>query len=89
MNLLCNHTTVLVSVVVNVCDLSSNLVHQEEQKCFTCDSRLPYNRYGNPNSHLIENVITTFEPERKLKWWQSENGEGRRADGFRSFMRTS
>ncbi|XP_029687706.1 laminin subunit beta-4 isoform X3 [Takifugu rubripes] len=47
---------------------------QEEQKCFTCDSRLPYNRYGNPNSHLIENVITTFEPERKLKWWQSENG---------------
>uniref|UniRef100_A0A3Q3WS10 Laminin, beta 4 n=1 Tax=Mola mola TaxID=94237 RepID=A0A3Q3WS10_MOLML len=47
---------------------------QEEQKCFTCDSRLPYNRYNNPNSHLIENVISTFEPERKMKWWQSENG---------------
>lgn len=50
-------------------------LHQEEQKCFTCDSQQPYNRYSNPNSHLIENVITTFEPERKLKWWQSENGE--------------
>uniref|UniRef100_A0A671XN02 Laminin, beta 4 n=1 Tax=Sparus aurata TaxID=8175 RepID=A0A671XN02_SPAAU len=46
----------------------------EEQKCFTCDSRLPYNRYSNPNSHHIENVITTFDPERKMKWWQSENG---------------
>lgn len=57
-------------------------LHQEEQKCFTCDSQLPYNRYSNPNSHLIENVITTFEPERKLKWWQSENGEIRgRSDG--------
>ncbi|XP_049929321.1 laminin subunit beta-4 [Epinephelus moara] len=47
---------------------------EEEQKCFTCDSRLPYNRYNNPNSHRIENVITTFDPERKMKWWQSENG---------------
>ncbi|XP_054475687.1 LOW QUALITY PROTEIN: laminin subunit beta-4 [Anoplopoma fimbria] len=47
---------------------------EEEQKCFTCDSRLPYNRHGNPNSHRIENVITTFDPERKMKWWQSENG---------------
>ncbi|XP_071318517.1 laminin subunit beta-4 isoform X2 [Trachinotus anak] len=47
---------------------------EEGQKCFTCDSRLPYDRYGNPNSHRIENVITTFDPERKMKWWQSENG---------------
>lgn len=54
-------------------------LHQEEQKCFTCDSRLPYNRYSNLNSHLIENVIATFEPERNLKWWQSENGESGRA----------
>lgn len=23
---------------------------------------------------MVENVITTFEPERKRKWWQSENG---------------
>ncbi|XP_028287743.1 laminin subunit beta-4 isoform X2 [Parambassis ranga] len=47
---------------------------EEEQKCFLCDSRLPYNHYSNPNSHRIENIITTFDPERKMKWWQSENG---------------
>ncbi|KAJ8269152.1 hypothetical protein COCON_G00117590 [Conger conger] len=47
---------------------------EDEQKCFTCDSRHPYNRYNNPNSHLIENIITTFDPERKMKWWQSVNG---------------
>uniref|UniRef100_A0A672YMI7 Laminin subunit beta-1 n=1 Tax=Sphaeramia orbicularis TaxID=375764 RepID=A0A672YMI7_9TELE len=46
----------------------------EEQKCFTCDSRQPFDRYSNTNSHRIENIIATFEPERKLKWWQSENG---------------
>ncbi|KAI4872139.1 hypothetical protein NFI96_031073 [Prochilodus magdalenae] len=46
---------------------------EDEQKCFICDSRYPYNRY-NQNSHQIENIITTFEPERKLRWWQSENG---------------
>uniref|UniRef100_A0A672YMJ9 Laminin subunit beta-4-like n=1 Tax=Sphaeramia orbicularis TaxID=375764 RepID=A0A672YMJ9_9TELE len=47
---------------------------EEEQKCFTCDSRQPFDRYSNTNSHRIENIIATFEPERKLKWWQSENG---------------
>ncbi|XP_060770777.1 laminin subunit beta-4 isoform X2 [Neoarius graeffei] len=47
---------------------------EDEQKCFTCDSRSPYNRDNNPNSHQIENIITTFEPEHKMKWWQSENG---------------
>ncbi|XP_035013706.2 laminin subunit beta-4 isoform X1 [Hippoglossus stenolepis] len=47
---------------------------EEEKKCFSCDSRLPYNRYSNPNSHRIENIITTFDLERKTKWWQSENG---------------
>uniref|UniRef100_A0A8C3TDQ1 Laminin subunit beta 4 n=1 Tax=Chelydra serpentina TaxID=8475 RepID=A0A8C3TDQ1_CHESE len=44
------------------------------EKCFLCDSRYPYNPYTHPNSHPIENVITTFEPDRKKKWWQSENG---------------
>ncbi|PKU40260.1 laminin subunit beta-1 [Limosa lapponica baueri] len=47
---------------------------EAEQKCFICDSRYPYNPYMQHNSHMIENVITTFEPDRKKKWWQSENG---------------
>ncbi|NXS91471.1 LAMB4 protein, partial [Jacana jacana] len=47
---------------------------EAEQKCFLCDSRHPYNPYTQHNSHMIENVITTFEPDRKKKWWQSENG---------------
>ncbi|XP_048357993.1 laminin subunit beta-4 isoform X2 [Sphaerodactylus townsendi] len=46
---------------------------EDKQKCFTCDSRYPYHPVSQTNSHLIENVITTFEPHRK-KWWQSENG---------------
>ncbi|XP_046526448.1 laminin subunit beta-4 isoform X1 [Equus quagga] len=45
-----------------------------EQKCFICDSRFPYDPYAQPNSHSIENVITSFEPDREKKWWQSENG---------------
>uniref|UniRef100_A0A8C0BCP6 Laminin subunit beta 4 n=1 Tax=Buteo japonicus TaxID=224669 RepID=A0A8C0BCP6_9AVES len=47
---------------------------EAEQKCFLCDSRYPYNPYTQHNSHMVENVITTFEPDRKKKWWQSENG---------------
>ncbi|XP_021791861.2 laminin subunit beta-4 [Papio anubis] len=45
-----------------------------EQKCFICDSRFPYDPYAQPNSHTIENVIVSFEPDREKKWWQSENG---------------
>uniref|UniRef100_A0A674HEF4 Laminin subunit beta 4 n=1 Tax=Taeniopygia guttata TaxID=59729 RepID=A0A674HEF4_TAEGU len=47
---------------------------EAEEKCFLCDSRYPYNPYTQHNSHMVENVITTFEPKRKKKWWQSENG---------------
>ncbi|XP_073921097.1 laminin subunit beta-4 isoform X3 [Castor canadensis] len=47
---------------------------EEEQKCFLCDSQFPYNPYTQPNSHTIENVIRSFEPDREKKWWQSENG---------------
>ncbi|KAM4748899.1 laminin subunit beta-4 [Rhinophrynus dorsalis] len=47
---------------------------EDDQKCFKCDSRFPYNPYSNSNSHLIENIITTFESDWKKKWWQSENG---------------
>uniref|UniRef100_A0A452UH64 Laminin subunit beta 4 n=1 Tax=Ursus maritimus TaxID=29073 RepID=A0A452UH64_URSMA len=45
-----------------------------EQKCFICDSRFPYDPYTQSRSHTTENVITSFEPEREKKWWQSENG---------------
>uniref|UniRef100_A0A8D1WJW3 Laminin subunit beta 4 n=1 Tax=Sus scrofa TaxID=9823 RepID=A0A8D1WJW3_PIG len=45
-----------------------------EQKCFICDSRFPYDPQTPSNSHTIENAITSFEPDREKKWWQSENG---------------
>ncbi|CAI9609680.1 unnamed protein product, partial [Staurois parvus] len=47
---------------------------EDDQKCFMCDSRYPYDPYNYPNSHQIENVITTFDSDWKKRWWQSENG---------------
>ncbi|KAK3103280.1 hypothetical protein FSP39_018141 [Pinctada imbricata] len=42
-------------------------------KCFTCDSRREWTE-NNRISHRIDNIVSSFR-ERKLRWWQAENGK--------------
>uniref|UniRef100_A0A8C5C0G7 Laminin, beta 2 (laminin S) n=1 Tax=Gadus morhua TaxID=8049 RepID=A0A8C5C0G7_GADMO len=48
---------------------------QDDKKCFSCDSRRPFDPVYNTISHRIDNVVTTFKPHRKKSWWQSKNGK--------------
>ncbi|XP_033106488.1 laminin subunit beta-1-like [Anneissia japonica] len=47
---------------------------QDDKKCFYCDSTRPWKKTENERSHRIANIVTSFDIDRKNKWWQSVNG---------------
>lgn len=46
---------------------------EEDIKCFICDSRQFWFEYQR-NSYRVNNIVFSFR-ERKLRWWQVENGK--------------
>lgn len=48
-------------------------LEDEANKCFVCDSRRPYH-VTNKMSHRVENIVSTFRRDWKLRWWQAQNG---------------
>ena len=54
--------------------------HLEDQnnKCFVCDSSRPYDAAANDRrSHHVQNIVSTFRPDWRERWWQAENGRQR------------
>lgn len=49
--------------------------HLEDQKnkCFICNSAVPFGPNAR-DSHRIENIVSTFKKDWRLRWWQAENG---------------
>ncbi|XP_072569193.1 laminin subunit beta-1 isoform X1 [Paramormyrops kingsleyae] len=47
----------------------------EKDKCFSCNSKSPYDPIRNKYSHRVENVIYLKDRNGNLNWWQSVNGE--------------
>lgn len=48
-------------------------LEDEKNKCFVCDSSTPYGLHAR-DSHRVENIVSTFKKDWRLRWWQAENG---------------
>jgi len=46
-------------------------LEDEDNKCFVCDSRRPYNANAlDRSSHHVQNIVSTFRPDWRERWWQ-------------------
>ena len=49
---------------------------EKRAKCAYCDSREAWDERENPESHRIENIVSSFRGRKQRKrWWQAENGK--------------